>query len=196
MKIPQKINVDYQFGDLVWIYTPVSQKGLSKKLMKFWAGPYLLIQQTGPVNFRVKNLQNNKLVSSPIHVNRMKFVYDRYVRPNNEIFPSDPKQQIPVDDMVQEDLPDDSFIPLKAKQGNKKTIQIVPGIVQNSSENVEFEVKRILRGRYRNNQLQYLIKWQNFPSKYNSWEPIENLNPASLDYLKQNPVRITGKINT
>ena len=80
-------NVDYQVGDLVWIYTPVSQKGLSKKLMKFWAGPYLVIQQTGPVNFRVKNLQNNKLVSSPIHVNRMKFVYDRYVRPNNDIFP-------------------------------------------------------------------------------------------------------------
>ena len=32
-------------------------------------------------------------------------------------FPSDPKQQIAVDDMVQEDLPDDSFIPLKAEQG-------------------------------------------------------------------------------
>ena len=32
--------IEYQVGDLVWIYFPVSQKGLSKKLMKLWAGPY------------------------------------------------------------------------------------------------------------------------------------------------------------
>ncbi len=106
--------VKYQVGDLVWIYFPVIQKGLSKKLSKCWLGPYLLVEQTGPVNFRVRNLENNKLLASPIHVNRMKFAYDRYVRPNN-IIPTDPKQRTSVDDLVQEDCPEDSFVPLKAK---------------------------------------------------------------------------------
>ena len=58
----------YQVGDTVWIYIPAFQQGLSRKLMKFWAGPYLLVEQTSPVNFRVRNLENNKLVSSPVHV--------------------------------------------------------------------------------------------------------------------------------
>jgi hypothetical protein len=40
--------VDYQVGDTVWIYIPQLQKGLSRKLMKLWCGPYLLVQRTGP----------------------------------------------------------------------------------------------------------------------------------------------------
>ena len=43
--------VTYQVGDTVWIYIPALQSGLSRKLSKFWAGPYLLIEQTTPVNF-------------------------------------------------------------------------------------------------------------------------------------------------
>ncbi|XP_072041155.1 uncharacterized protein [Amphiura filiformis] len=43
--------VEYQIGDTVWIYIPALQKGLSRKLMKFWSGPYLLVEKTGPVNF-------------------------------------------------------------------------------------------------------------------------------------------------
>ena len=65
--------------------------------MKFWSGPYLLVSRTDPVNFRVRNLENNKLLAAPIHVNRMKFAYDRYVRPSNDIFSNDAEQrdQIP-----------------------------------------------------------------------------------------------------
>ena len=81
--------VQYQVGDTVWIYIPALQKGLSRKLMKFWSGPYLLIEKTGPVNFRVRNLENNKLLKAPIHVNRMKYAYDRYVRPSNNDLPED-----------------------------------------------------------------------------------------------------------
>ena len=122
----------------------------------------------------------------------MKFAYDRLVRPSNYILPTDPEQQSPVEDLVQEDCPEDSFVPLKAKHDCEKQTQLVPGITHNSG-NTEFEVERILKGRYRNNLLQYLIKWKNFPSKYNSWEPAKNLNAACLDYLKNNPVRIIGK---
>jgi hypothetical protein len=48
-------------------------------------------------------------------------------------------------------------------------------------------------GRFRDNELQYLIKWCDFPSSRNTWEPVENLNQAVLDFLTNNPVKIFGK---
>ena len=75
----------------------------------------------------------------------MKFAYDRYVRPNN-IIPTDPKQRTSVDDLVQEDCPENSFVPLKANHKSKISIQLIPGV--SSENNVEFEIERIIRGRY------------------------------------------------
>ena len=123
----------------------------------------------------------------------MKFAYDRYIRPNN-IVPTDPKQRTSVDNLVQEDCPEDSFEPLKAKHKSKSSVQLVPGVP--STNNVEFEIERIIRGLHKDTVLQYLVKWRHFPKSYNSWEPVDNLNatiPWNI-FLRKNPVRITGKI--
>ena len=184
-------------GDTVWLYIPVTQPGLSKKLMKFWSGPYLLVEQTGPVNFRVRNLANNKLLSTPVHVNRMKFAYDRYVRPGNHVMPRDFVQRDPLEKVVDDDCPDDSFVPLMASQeSDRDNTPVILGLPQSpaATKPREYLVEKILRGRYRNNRLQYLIKWRDFPSSRNTWEPAENLNQAALDFLKDNPVKISGKI--
>ena len=187
-------DVQFQVGDTVWLYIPVTQPGLSKKLMKFWSGPYLLVEQTGPVNFRVRNLENNKLLSTPVHVNRMKFAYDRYARPENHVMPRDFVQRDPLDGVVDADCPTDSFAPLMASQELDKSIPNVPGLPLTPVTNrCEYEVERIVRGRYRDNKLQYLIKWRNFPHSRNTWEPVENLNQAALDFLRSNPVKISGK---
>ena len=190
-------DVQYQVGDTVWLYIPVTQPGLSKKLMKFWSGPYLLVEQTGPVNFRVRNLANNKLLSTPVHVNRMKFAYDRYVRPGNHVMPRDFVQRDPLEKVVDDDCPDDSFVPLMASQeSDRDNTPVILGLPQSpaATKPREYLVEKILRGRYRNNRLQYLIKWRDFPSSRNTWEPAENLNQAALDFLKDNPVKISGKI--
>ena len=73
-------DVPYEAGDVVWVYIPALQPELSRKLMKFWSGPYLLVSRSSPVNFRVRNWENNKLLAATVHVNRMEFAYDRYVR--------------------------------------------------------------------------------------------------------------------
>ena len=57
-----KRDVSYEVGDVVWVYIPKLQPGLSRKLMKFWSGPYLLVSQTGPVNFRVRNFGKQQIV--------------------------------------------------------------------------------------------------------------------------------------
>lgn len=190
-------DVSLQVGDTVWLYIPVTQPGLSRKLMKFWSGPYLLVEQTGPVNFRVRNLVNNKLLSAPVHVNRMKFAYDRYVRPENHVMPKDFVQRDPLEGIVDDDCPDDSFDPLMASQeSHLNNAPIVPGLpVICDQDPREYEIEKVIRGRYRNNKLQYLIKWRDFPNSRNTWEPVENLNQATLDFLQKNPVKISGKIN-
>ena len=38
-----------------------------------------------------------------------------------------------------------------------------------------YEVEKILKCKMKNGKRQYLIKWKNFPSSSNSWEPEENL---------------------
>ena len=188
-------DVPYQVGDVVWIYIPAVQQGLSRKLMRFWSGPYLLVEQTGPVNFRVRNLENNKLLTAPIHVNRMKFAYDRYVRPNNDTAPTDSEQRDPIPGLVLDDCPEDSFAPLLATQeSDKNKVPIIPGLPLIQDDTQEYVIERIVRGRYRNGRLEYLIIWRDCPNSGNTWEPETNLNAAALESLKANPVKITGKL--
>jgi hypothetical protein len=40
-------------------------------------------------------------------------------------------------------------------------------------------VEHILDSRDHNGERQYLVKWQGWAQRYNSWEPIENLNLAA-----------------
>ena len=188
-------NVPYQVGDSVWIYIPALQQGCSRKLSKFWAGPYLLVEQTSPVNFKVRNLENNKLVKSTVHVNRMKFAYDRFVRPSNDTAPVDPVHRDPIPGLVHDDCPEDVFDQLLAThESDQIQVPIVPGLPPIQNDTHEYVIERIIRGRFRNKRLEYLIKWQNFPNSRNTWEPETNLNAAALESLKANPVKITGKM--
>ena len=67
---------NFEIGDSVWVYTPQLKKGLSKKLLHFWHGPYRIVQKLSPVNYQLFT-QENKPISAVVHVNRMKPYYDR-----------------------------------------------------------------------------------------------------------------------
>ena len=58
--------------------------GLSKKLLHHWHGPYRIVKQLSPVNFKLRN-SANRLVAAPVHVNRMKLYYDAKDRPMNRL---------------------------------------------------------------------------------------------------------------
>jgi chromobox protein 5 len=36
-----------------------------------------------------------------------------------------------------------------------------------------YEIERIVDKRYRNNGIEYLIKWRGYPDSQNTWEPGE-----------------------
>ncbi len=151
--------VQYEVGDCVFIFFPKAQPGLSKKLQQLWCG-------NGPINYMVRNLENNKLLSSPIHVNRMKFAYDRFVRPSNETVPVELDARAPITELGDNDLSTDSFQPLTAKHSTENPVKI-PGLPSTSGKHdLEYAVEKVIRGKFINGKLHYLIKWQNFHSKY------------------------------
>ena len=95
--------VPYDIGSKVWVYTPKSRKGLSKKLTHNFHGPYRVVAKLSPVHFKLRTL-DNKPVSVPVHANRMKPYYDPSSRPI-----VDPPNTEQSSDLAESDLPDDSF---------------------------------------------------------------------------------------
>ena len=89
----------FEVGQRVWVYTPRTKKGLSKKLLRHWFGPYRIVEKCSPVHFRLRTEQN-KQVTFAIHANRMKSFVDPSSRP------IDP----PVDDDLNEPYLDETDI--------------------------------------------------------------------------------------
>ena len=44
----------------VWVYTPRTRKGLSKKLMHNWLDPYRIAEKLSPVLFKLRTITDNK----------------------------------------------------------------------------------------------------------------------------------------
>ena len=43
-----------------------------------------------------------------------------------------------------------------------------------------FEVEKIIKKRSEKNRTEYFVKWKNFSSKFNTWEPEENILDPGL----------------
>ena len=124
-------SVSFAIGQRVWVFTPKTKKGLSKKLLHRWHGPYRIVKQLSPVNFQLRN-SANRLVATPVHVNRMKPFYDAKDRP---IEP-------PTDDdddnfaLTEDELPESSFAPDTPNvEGPSDTIQTTGSAVESVDGN-------------------------------------------------------------
>ena len=53
-------------------------------------------------------------------------------------------------------------------------------------------VERIINKRIRNKQVQYLVKWENYPEWESTWEPVSNVKhaiDAINDYEQQSIIK-------
>ena len=98
--------VHYEIGSKVWVYTPKTKKGLTKKLSHNFHGPYRIVTKLSPVHFRLCTL-DNRVVSVPVHANRLKPFYDPADRPIDPLQPIDDSSP----DLAESDMPSDSFAP-------------------------------------------------------------------------------------
>src|SRR5678816_18677 len=61
-------------GDRVWYYSPRRYQGRSPKWARMFTGPFIVVEQTGPVNYRLrKNRQSRPFIA---HVDKLKPCYD------------------------------------------------------------------------------------------------------------------------
>ncbi|UYV69751.1 hypothetical protein LAZ67_7000606 [Cordylochernes scorpioides] len=71
--------MDYNVGDLVWIFTPIRKVGLSEKLMKRYFGPYRVTRKFSDVTFEVEPVDQptrRRQTRDLVHVLRMKPYHD------------------------------------------------------------------------------------------------------------------------
>ena len=93
--------------------------------------------------------------------------------------------------MTADHCPEDYFVPrtlLATQESDRNTVPLIPGLPPVQDDTQEYVIERIIRGRYRNGRLEYLIKWRYIPNLQNTWEPATNLNAAALESLQTNPV--------
>ncbi|UYV77009.1 hypothetical protein LAZ67_14002807, partial [Cordylochernes scorpioides] len=71
--------MDYNVGDLVWIFIPIRTVGLSEKLMKRYFGPYRVTRKLSDVTFEVEPVDQptrRRKTRDLVHVLRMKPYHD------------------------------------------------------------------------------------------------------------------------
>lgn len=179
-------DASFQLGQRVWVYTPKGKKGLSKKLLHKWHGPYRICRILLPVHYQLRTC-DNRMIATTVHANRMKPFYD----------PSDRPIQPPTDDPANEpfllasELPDDSFTqdnstPLvptnsdQAPEANNDSNSTPVDSPDSLAEPDVYAAERILRSRHKNGKVQYLVKWVGYPASQSTWEPEENILDARL----------------
>ena len=80
-------DVPFKVGDQVYLYSPVVKIHCSKKLSKFWKGPFVIVQKTSPVNYTLRWLHTNRALKTPVHANRLKHAIVRNEFPSDEEIP-------------------------------------------------------------------------------------------------------------
>ncbi|UYV72260.1 K02A2.6-like [Cordylochernes scorpioides] len=87
--------VDYNVGDLVWLFIPVRKVGLSEKLIKKYFGPYRITRKLSPVNYEIEAISDSpkhRKIRDTVHVLRMKPYLDPLLQ--EEISDSTPNEEL------------------------------------------------------------------------------------------------------
>ncbi|XP_065639444.1 uncharacterized protein LOC136072218 [Hydra vulgaris] len=149
-----------------------AKKGLTKKLTSFWHGPFRLIEKTSPVTFKVENM-NNKELLTPIYVSRFKQWFGYQEKPITDLALSTEVRTKATETM-------DEFCFEETNHKIQKEVNLAPEIEHqvDRMENLDsdiYKMEKIIKKRTRGRKIQYLIKWEGYPSSQNTWEPEENI---------------------
>ncbi|XP_044163758.1 uncharacterized protein LOC122948058 [Acropora millepora] len=182
----------FEIGQRVWVYTPKTKKGLSKKLLYNWFGPYRIVEQSSPVHYRLRS-KNNKKVTFAVHANRMKPFVDPALRPIEPPIDDDPSEpyldesDIPADSFeVSESSSHDNDTNVTAEKHDACSPSHSQEALESSNQQLDddqvvidnqsiFAAERILKKRKRKGKMQYRVKWLGYPEDQSTWEPEENI---------------------
>lgn len=67
----QRSAIEYSVGDKVWLYSPKTTLGLSKKFHRHWEGPFIIKEKKNALNYLIQSM-NNSRNSQVVHISRLK----------------------------------------------------------------------------------------------------------------------------
>ena len=177
---------DFIEGQKVWVFTPKTKKGLSKKLLHNFHGPYRVVEKLSPVHYRLRTC-SNKPITSIVHANRMKHFIDPSDRPIEP--PTEPLDDLPF--LAMDDLPEDSFDNnnITPDQTNTSNLPVPTTDTNNDAPDdaadlesatlidnqTVFNAETLIDTRLHGGRVQFLVKWVGFPTAEATWEPAENI---------------------
>ena len=161
--------------------------------MHHWHGPYRIVKQLSPVNFQLRDTIN-RLVSTPVHVNRMKLYYGAKDRPIKPPPVNDDDDKF---SLTEDELPPDSFESELANDkqapddhtnfNNAQSMPDTPTTQDNELDDLSdapnediYEIEKILKTRKHKGEKQYLVKWLGYPSEQNSWVSESDMVPFDV----------------
>ena len=111
----------FEVVQIVWVYTPRTRKGLFKKLMHNWLGPYRVVEKRSPVSFKLRTIGYKKVAFSCL-ANRMK----PFVGPNLRQIDPPPFDDPAKPHLGESDIPKDCFEPNNSSEASPKDIGLSP----------------------------------------------------------------------
>ena len=176
---------DFNVGDIVYLFTPASTPGLSKKLRRPWTGPFYIVETLSTVHVKLRRKIDGKLLKNRIHVDRIKRGFVWTGEPRD---PRPPRNEVEPLLLNENDIPIDNFVPTETDtdeeivqtQNSDNTDNDNPDI-----ENDVYTIEKILRKKKIRNKWTYRVKWLGFDSSQNSWVDFQDLTPECQQYVKE-----------
>jgi hypothetical protein len=168
----------YSVGDLVWLFCPKVPVGLSPKFHKKWTGPYYITQVGPNFTYRLRDCENNKMMKSLVHANRLKRFFDPKDRPTEM---ENPRLQTPLgntntdmnDNVVVEDTQASQTQRNEEDSNHTEPPQPDHTLPQNSQIDWR-EVERLIKVSRGQGKKWYRVKWKD--KSPSTWVPEEEIN--------------------
>ena len=146
----------YKVGDRVWVTNEAVKKGMTKSIAAKYKGPYVITKKLSDAVYRVKHESLSKFLV--VHFDRLK-ACDSPI-PGEEFAASDTEEESDVGTEEEAETP--TSIP---EHGVDKTVQ-----------DDEYEIEKIIKGRYIKGKPYYLCQWKGYSARSRTYEPLENLS--------------------
>lgn len=163
---------EFSIRDKVWLRTKKKKIGLSPKLCDKWIGPFYIIADNRTNTFNLRWCENNTELKSEAYADDLKPLHDPEIRPTNRLDPLQEDEEVSSSD-------DEST---SSEENDEQNVENNSDAESVSSDDDErrYNVEKILNDKIMRGKGYFRIKWENFSSKDNSWEPEENIPNALI----------------
>lgn len=170
-ELKDSYRLNYNEGDRVYLFVPDKKVGKSNKLRHRWHGPFEVLERLSAVNYRIQLIARGTNGKASYSKQKIFIVNVRRLKPATE--PNIISQRAAEANKYIDDILFDYHEQAQRVQDRS--------LVEGDSAN-QYEVERIVDKRKSSSRpggIEYLVKWKDYSTRFNSWEPSSNLGDSA-----------------